>query len=95
MEPVLRYVDLLCETFGCRAGQLPGYPGHPEIELALLRLYSRTADPKHLELARFFLTERGNHKGLEGRHYFDVEAERRSDDPNKRPSFYPETRCLW
>ena len=92
---MLKYVDLMCATFGNGAGQLPGYPGHPEIELALLRLYSHTEDPKHLSLAQFFLTERGNPKGWYGRHYYDVEAERRNDDPNKRPAFYPERRCLW
>ena len=30
----------------------------------LLRLYDHTRDRKHLELARFFLTERGNPKGM-------------------------------
>ncbi len=34
-------------------------PGHEEIELALLRLYSATKREKYLELARFFVNERG------------------------------------
>ncbi len=34
-------------------------PGHEEIELALLRLYAYTRNPKHLELAEFFLNNRG------------------------------------
>lgn len=95
MDPILKYVDLISTTFGREVNQAPGYPGHPEIELALLRLYDRTGDPKHLKLAKYFLTERGNPKGWYGRHYYDVEAERRGDDPNKRPAFYPERRCLW
>lgn len=95
MDVTLKYVSLLSETFGRAPTQIPGYPGHPEIELALLRLYARTANPKHLELARYFLTERGNPNGFHGRHFYDVEAERRNDDPNKRPVFYPENRCLW
>ena len=95
MEPILKYVDLIHDKFGAKANQVPGYPGHPEIELALLRLHDHTQNPKHLELARFFLTERGNSKGWFGRNYYDVEAERRSDDPNKRPAFYAERRCLW
>ncbi|KAK3684591.1 hypothetical protein LTR37_020122 [Vermiconidia calcicola] len=95
LETLLRYVDLLCATFGKGLNQLPGYPGHPEIELALLRLYEYTKDRKHLELATFFLTERGNPKGWYDRHYYDVESERRGDDPNKPPAYYPERRCLW
>lgn len=35
-------------------------PGHEEIELALLRLYRTTKNPKHLELCRFFIDQRGN-----------------------------------
>jgi DUF1680 family protein len=34
-------------------------PGHEEIELALLRLYNYTKDPKHLELAAYFVNTRG------------------------------------
>ena len=95
LEPILKYVKLLCKTFGPGEAQLHGYPGHPEIELALLRLYDHAGQKEHLDLARYFLTERGNSKGWYGRHYYDVEAERRGDDPNKRPAFYPQRRCLW
>ena len=52
MGPMLRYVDLLAAKFGADKDQLPGYPGHPEIELALLRLDNHTGNPKHLVLAR-------------------------------------------
>ncbi len=34
-------------------------PGHEEIELALLRLYNYTKNPKHLELAAHFINTRG------------------------------------
>ncbi len=34
-------------------------PGHEEIELALLKLYAYLGNEKHLELARFFLNQRG------------------------------------
>lgn len=95
MEPMLKYVDLLCETFGPKGNQLHGYPGHPEIELALLRLYDHTRDKKHFDLAQYFITERGNPKGWYGRHYYDVESERRGDDPNKPPQYYPERRAYW
>ncbi len=35
-------------------------PGHEEIEIALLKLYQYLGNEKHLELARFFLNQRGN-----------------------------------
>ncbi len=37
----------------------PGFPGHPEIELALLRLYRVTNTPHALELAKHFIDLRG------------------------------------
>ena len=36
-----------------------GYPGHPEIELALMRLYEATGEKKYLELAAHFVNVRG------------------------------------
>lgn len=36
-----------------------GYPGHPEVELALLRMYHATGDTKCLELANHFIDVRG------------------------------------
>ncbi|CAD0111513.1 unnamed protein product, partial [Aureobasidium uvarum] len=95
LSPICSYVDLLCETFGPGAEQTHGYPGHPEIELALLRLYERTGVQRYLSLARYFITERGSATGCDGRHYFDVEAEKRGADPNMKPAFYPEPRSLW
>ncbi len=37
----------------------PGYPGHPEVELALLRLYEATKNSHCLELAQHFIDVRG------------------------------------
>lgn len=51
------------ERFG--PGRAMDPPGHPEIELALLRLHRLTGDPEALELARFFLTQRGSPIGRE------------------------------
>lgn len=36
-----------------------GYPGHPEVELALMRLYEATGEKKYLELAAHFINVRG------------------------------------
>lgn len=36
-----------------------GYPGHPEVELALMKMYRCTGNKKCLELAEFFVNTRG------------------------------------
>ena len=40
-------------------GKMRGYPGHEEIELALIRLYRITGDERQLALAEYFVEERG------------------------------------
>ncbi|KAJ5805616.1 Six-hairpin glycosidase [Penicillium pulvis] len=96
LSPILKYVDLLVATFGAQDGQIPGYPGHPEIELALLRLYKVTGEPKHLKLAQFFIEERGNPQGgKDKRHYYDVEAEARGENEHMLPAYFPAARSYW
>jgi DUF1680 family protein len=59
LDVMCRYVDLIDRTFGPNPGQIRGYDGHAEIELALMRLFDVTGSHRHLELARYFLEERG------------------------------------
>lgn len=59
LDVVLRYVEHIDGIFGCEEGKIPGYPGHPVIEMALMRLYDMTKDPRHLKLARYFILQRG------------------------------------
>jgi DUF1680 family protein len=74
-----RYVDHIAATFGTGPGQKRGYCGHQEIELALFKLYRLTGDKRRLDLARYFIDERGH----EPPHYFTQEAIARGDDPAK------------
>jgi uncharacterized protein len=69
-----RYVDHIAATFGPEKKR--GYPGHQEIELALYKLYRLTGDRHRLELARYFIDERGRQP-----HYFTSEAIARGDNP--------------
>ena len=59
LDILCRYADYIATVFGPGEGQLRGYDGHEEIELALVRLYGATGETKYLDLARFFVEERG------------------------------------
>ena len=63
-----RYMDHIASTFGIESGKKRGYPGHQEIELALLKAYEQTGKQKYLDLADYFLSERGRKP-----HYYDEE----------------------
>ena len=52
-------VDNICDVFGNDKDKLKGYPGHQEIELALIKLYNVTKNEKYLELSKFFIYTRG------------------------------------
>ena len=59
LNALIRYVDLVDRLIGSEEGKIHGYPGHEEMELALMKLYSITKDEKHLKLAKYFIDERG------------------------------------
>ncbi len=59
LDAMCRYADHIARTFGRAPGQKRGYPGHEEIELALVRLYRATGKKRYLDLARYFIEERG------------------------------------
>ena len=70
-----KYVDHVASVFGPGPEQKHGYPGHQEIELALIKLYHLTKDRRRLDLAAYFINERGRQP-----HYFDVEAKARGEN---------------
>lgn len=92
IKVMLRFVTYCASIFGpASEGKKPGYPGHPEIELALLRLYDRTGDKTSYELARFFLTERGRDGG---KYYVDEQAAR-GEHPQLAPGMMPKKGSYW
>ncbi len=70
-----RMGDCLHLHFGHGEGQIPGYDGHPEVEMALYRLYTYTGKKEYLETVRFFVEERGQ-ESPEHPHFYDYEQER-------------------
>lgn len=71
-----KYMDHIASVFGTGEGQKRGYPGHPELELALVRAYHATGKQKFLDLASYFIDERGRQP-----HYFDLERDARGEAP--------------
>ena len=57
LDIVCRLSDRLYDEFITKGRE--GYPGHPEIELALMRLYDHTGNRKYYELAKHFIDVRG------------------------------------
>jgi len=58
LDIALKNADLIAREFG--PDKRHGVPGHQVIEIGLAKLYRITSNPKYLDLARFFLDERGN-----------------------------------
>ncbi|KZO97219.1 glycoside hydrolase family 127 protein [Calocera viscosa TUFC12733] len=80
LSPALKYVSLVARLFGPNEGQKRGYPGHEEVEIGLMRIYELTGRKECLDLAGFFILERGRRDG-KGEIYYDHEARARGADP--------------
>ena len=72
IELAKKFADCIYDNFGLEEGKIQGYDGHEEVELGLMSLYSVTKDKKYLELAKFFIEERGKSP-----YFFDIEWEAR------------------
>ena len=74
LDVLMCFVDHIDSVFGRDEGKRRGYPGHPELELALVKLYRETGEKRYLDLAVYFIDERGRQP-----HYYDHEAEQRGE----------------
>lgn len=73
----LRFADLISTVFGSGEHQKHGYPGYQGIELTLVNLYRFGGDRRYLEVASYFVNQRGQQP-----HYFDEEARYRGENPD-------------
>lgn len=74
LDIACRFADLAYETFGDSTDKLKGYPGHQVAEMALVKLYNTTGEAKYIELAEFFINQRGKEPN-----YFIEEWEKREE----------------
>jgi DUF1680 family protein len=70
LKIIVRMADHIDRRFG--KGKIRGYCGHPEIELALMKLYRVTGEERYLTLCEYFVNERGTQPN-----YFKEEQENR------------------
>jgi len=71
LDAAVRNAECIYERFITQGNK--GIPGHPEVELAMLKLYRLTGNKHFLELAEMFIDERGQDPA-----FFAKEAEKRS-----------------
>lgn len=70
LKTACRFADYIDTVFGTEEGKKRGYPGHQEIELALVKLFRATGNRKYINLAKYFIDERGAKPN-----YFDSELD--------------------
>lgn len=72
LDIICRFLDLIASKVGAEEGKLHGYSGHPEIELALVRVYKATGEKKYLDFCEYLVNERGKEPN-----FFQQELEKR------------------
>ncbi|WP_208589775.1 glycoside hydrolase family 127 protein [Gracilibacillus suaedae] len=85
IQIVNKAIEHITEVIGEDDGKLAGYPGHPEIELALMKLYRITGKEAYINLCKFFIEERGRRTP---HHFFDEETKNRGEKPENDYSYY-------
>ncbi|MDE6155986.1 MAG: glycoside hydrolase family 127 protein, partial [Eubacterium sp.] len=75
LNAACKFADLICNTFG--ENKIKGYPGHEIAEMALVKLYELTDKKQYLDMAKFFIDERGKKP-----YYFDIERGRKTIEAN-------------
>ena len=74
MRIMQRFIDCIRRNVGPEEGKLHAYPGHEELELALIKLADATGEQKYVDLAAYFINERGQDP-----HFFLEELKTRGD----------------
>ncbi len=83
VDSAKRFADHIDNTFG--PNKRYDVDGHQEVELALIKLYRDTGERRYLDLAKFFLDERGHTHGTE-RKPFDPKTQILPAAPEGKPT---------
>lgn len=63
LNVAIKFGDLIRRDFGPGANQRRDVPGHPEVELGLIKLYRATGNRDYLDVTKFFIDQRGHTEG--------------------------------
>jgi DUF1680 family protein len=66
LDAMCRYADYVHRIFMVEDSAEFVTPGHPELELALIKLYKATGNRKYFEMAEFFIDKHGNNAKDQG-----------------------------
>lgn len=83
LDVVCKLADMICRVFGLGEGQINGYPGHQEVELALIKLARVTGEKRYVQQAAYFINQRGASPT-----YFEAESKRLGVDKKLPVYFY-------
>ncbi len=83
LDICMRWADCIDDNFGPQEGKLHAYPGHEILEMALVKLYHLTDEKKYLDLAEYFINERG-----QSPLYFEMEREKYQNEYYWKDSYF-------
>ena len=73
LKAMCKFADYIERVFKNEKSAAFTTPGHPEIELALMRLYKATGEKRYADLAKYFIDEHGKYE--DGNNRKDAEIE--------------------
>ncbi|MBE35693.1 MAG: hypothetical protein CMI16_09100 [Opitutaceae bacterium] len=71
LDVVCKLADMIERVFGLGEDQNHGYPGHEEVELALVKLARVTGEKRYVQLAAYFINQRGSEPNYYEGEYVD------------------------
>jgi len=78
LKAMCKFADYIEKVFKSEKSAAFTTPGHPEIELALMRLYKATGEKRYADLAKYFIDVHGSH--LEEKNYIEWGTEYYNQD---------------
>ncbi len=83
LKAMCRYANYIEKVFKEQKSAAFTTPGHPELELALMKLSKATGDKRYAELAKYFIDEHGRHENDKKQYEFTNEYYNQDDMPLK------------
>lgn len=93
LDIAIKMANCIDHNFGPETNKLHGYPGHPELELALAKLAEVTADSRYTDLAAYMIDQRGTEPNFFTQQALERETAHISElfnnmDPDPRSKYF-------